>query len=55
MLAQNSPNLDRYYEPGKEFVPFSDVADCTEKARFYLTHDAERERIVEAYMRRTPR
>ncbi len=53
MLAQNSPNLDRYYEPGKEFVPFSDMADCTEKARFYLTHDAERERIVEAYLRRT--
>jgi Glycosyl transferases group 1 len=53
MLCQLSPNLDRYYEPGKEFVPFDDLDDCVEKARFYLRHDNERTKIAAAYYERT--
>lgn len=53
MLCQHSPNLERYYEPGKEFVPFTDLADCAAKAQYYLQHDADRERIARAYLERT--
>lgn len=53
MLCQNSPNLDRYYEPGKEYIPFDDLVDCISKSRYYLRHEAERERIAAAYLRRT--
>ena len=53
MLCQPSPNLERYYEPGKEFVPFYGLEDCAEKARHYVRRDAEREKIVEAYYQRT--
>jgi spore maturation protein CgeB len=53
MLCQHSPHLERYYEPGKEFVPFHDLDDCAEKAKYYIRHDSERDRIAEAYRRRT--
>jgi spore maturation protein CgeB len=53
MLCQQSPNLDRYYEPGKEFIAFHDLEDCAEKARYYIGHDAERQKIAEAYYQRT--
>jgi spore maturation protein CgeB len=53
MLSRLSPNLDRYYEPGKEFVVFEDLDDCAEKAKFYVTHEAERARIAKAYHDRT--
>jgi spore maturation protein CgeB len=53
MLCQHSPNLERYYEPEKEFVPFSDLSECAEKARFYLSHESERLRIAKAYHDRT--
>ncbi len=53
MLCQKSPNLERYYEPGKEFVPFEGIQDCIEKARYYTKHEGERLKIAEAYYRRT--
>ena len=53
MLCQQSPSLDRYYEPGKEFIAFHDLEDCAEKARYYIEHDAERQKIAEAYYKRT--
>ena len=53
MLCRQSPNLERYYEPGKEFVPFHDLEDCVEKARYYIKHDAERQKIADAYYNRT--
>lgn len=53
MLCRLSPNLDRYYEPGKEFVPFDDLDDCAEKAKYYVTHETERARIARAYHDRT--
>lgn len=53
MLCQLSPNLDRYYEPGKEFVPFEDLNDCVAKVRYYLRHESDRAKIAAAYYRRT--
>ncbi len=53
MLCQHSPFLERYYEPGKEFVAFDSIEDCAHKARYYMSHEAERRRIAEAYASRT--
>lgn len=53
MLAQHAPHLDRYYEPGKEYVPFENLEDCAEKARFYLKNERARRKIAEAYAERT--
>jgi spore maturation protein CgeB len=55
MLCELSPHLDRYYEPNKEFVPFSDLDDCAAKARYYLKHESERTKIANAYYERTKR
>ncbi len=53
MLCQSSPNLERYYKPGKEFVAFENLDDCIEKSRYYLQHEAERRQIAQAYYNRT--
>ena len=53
MICRQSPNLERYYEPGKEFVAFDDLEDCVEKVAYYLAHEAERVRIAKAYHDRT--
>lgn len=53
MLCQLSPNLERYYEPGKEFVAFDGLEDCVEKAKYYLRREAERAKIAAAYYERT--
>jgi len=53
MVCQHSPNLERYYEPEKEFIPFSDLSECAEKVRYYLSHESERLRIARAYHDRT--
>lgn len=53
MVCRQSLNLDRYYEPFKEFVPFEDLEDCIDKVRFYLGHENERARIAKAYYERT--
>jgi len=55
MLCNRNEALHEFYEPGKEYVEFDDLEDCVEKARFYLNHEAERERLAEAYYRRTQR
>jgi spore maturation protein CgeB len=53
MICRQSPNLDEYYQAGKEFVPFDDLDDCIEKVRYYLNHENERMRIASAYRDRT--
>jgi hypothetical protein len=53
MLCEHSPNLGRYYEPGKEFVAFESLDDCAEKASWYLAHENERARIALNYRDRT--
>jgi len=53
MLTNQNPALENYYVPGREFVPFYDLNDCADKAKFYLAHEGERARIAEAYRDRT--
>ncbi|HUB27312.1 MAG TPA: glycosyltransferase [Tepidisphaeraceae bacterium] len=53
MLAPAAAPVNRYYEPGKEYVAFETLEDCVEKARFYIAHERERRRIAGAYAERT--
>jgi hypothetical protein len=53
MLAHRSDTLDCYYEPDKEYLPFSSMDECMEKAKFYMNNDAESEKIARAYAKRT--
>lgn len=53
VLCEHSPNLERYYEPGKECITFESLEDCAEKATWYLSHEAERARIARNYEERT--
>jgi spore maturation protein CgeB len=53
MLCQHSPNLEMYYEPNKEFVPFETLEECVDKAKYYLAHENERARIAKSYHDRT--
>lgn len=55
MLCEHSPNLERYYEPGKECVTFETIEDCADKALWYLSHESERARIARCYCERTLR
>src|SRR6266545_2907316 len=52
-ICRRSPNLEMYYEPGKELVAFEDLDDCVDKVKFYLAHESERARIARAYHDRT--
>jgi spore maturation protein CgeB len=53
MLCNRSPNLDLYYDEGREYVGFDTLEECADKARYYLAHEAERAQIAMAYRRRT--
>jgi hypothetical protein len=53
MLCQNAPDLALYYEPNTEFVPFETLADCAEKANFYLKNERARTAIADRYRTRT--
>lgn len=55
MLCEHSPNLERYYEPGRECITFAGLEDCAEKALWYLSHETERARIARNYQERTAR
>jgi hypothetical protein len=55
MLAHRAPNLDTYYEPEREYVPFDSLPEAAEKARFYLRNEPARRRIALAYAERTRR
>jgi hypothetical protein len=49
-LIDQSPELEEMFEIGKEIVSyqFGNVAEMEDKLKYYLTHDAERERIARA-------
>ncbi len=51
-MVQFVEELAQFFEPGKEIVCFSDAGELVDKARYYLRHDSERERIRDAGMRR---
>lgn len=51
-LVEYFEELTEFFEPDKEIVCFNDANELVDKARYYLTHDAEREHIRQAGMRR---
>ena len=55
MLCDRCPNLENFYEPGKECVTFDSLEECAEKASWYLAHEEERAAIAERYRERTLR
>jgi len=52
MLSQRTDDLLTLYEENKEAVFFSSSEELVDKARYYLAHDRERQRIAEAGWRR---
>jgi spore maturation protein CgeB len=55
MLCEAAPDLDAYYEDGKEMVTFSTLEDAAEKARFYTKNENARAAIAGGYRARTLR
>ncbi len=53
MLAPRSGELSMYYEPMKEYIPFSDLAECPGLVSYYLNHESQRAKIAIAYANRT--
>ena len=45
LLTEVARDLDRYFVPGQEIVTFETPEEMVEKARYYLVHADERERI----------
>ncbi len=55
LFTTMADDLQNFYKPGEEMVIYTDLKDCIEKLRYYLTHDVERERIARAGYERTIR
>jgi spore maturation protein CgeB len=51
-LAEYSEELPEYYEIDSEVVSFETARELVDKARYYLSHDAARERVAAAGCRR---
>ena len=54
-LVEGSEELAEFFEPGTDIVFFDDEDELVEKARYYLRHDSEREKIRRAGMERARR
>ena len=51
-MVEAFDELSEFFEPDREVVMFDSFAELNDKARYYLTHDSEREAIRQAGMRR---
>lgn len=47
-LTDENPELERFYRLGEEIVTYRDHDELLQKARYYLEHESERERIASA-------
>jgi spore maturation protein CgeB len=52
-LVEYFDELTEFFEPDQEIVCFSSPEELADKAKYYLAHDSERERIRLAGMKRT--
>lgn len=52
-ISGRSEDIGKYYKENEEMVFYDNVADLAQKIKYYLAHDAEREKIAEAGYRRT--
>lgn len=55
LLTDWKANLPDMFEPDAEVVAYRDAAECVEKVKYLLGHEAERRRIADAGQRRTLR
>lgn len=46
LLTDYSPELEQHYRIGEEIACFADVEELEDKARHFLSHDAEREAVA---------
>ncbi|WP_420070670.1 glycosyltransferase [Syntrophus gentianae] len=53
LLTSPSLHLEEYYEPGKEVMVASSLEELVDKAKYYLTHERERESIAQCGYERT--
>jgi spore maturation protein CgeB len=51
-LVERFDELAEFFEPDREIVFFRDAEELVDKARYYLAHDTERERIRQAGLKR---
>jgi hypothetical protein len=54
-LTEDQPELAEYFEPGKELLTYVDQAELLDKARYYLEHQEQSERIRHAGLVRARR
>jgi len=54
-LLQRVPSVGEFFEEDKEIVCFDTQEDMLNKIRFYLTHEADRQRIAHAARERVLR
>jgi hypothetical protein len=54
-LTEHQPELAEYFTPGKEVLTYTDRDDLLDKARFYLAHAEEAERVRRAGFERARR
>lgn len=52
MLTDYSKGLENYFVPQKEIVVYYGIEDLVSKANYYLKHENERKRIVQAGYKR---
>jgi len=55
LITDRKVNLAEMFEPDVEVVTYSSVEECSEKVRYLLDHDSERESIAAAGQRRVLR
>jgi spore maturation protein CgeB len=55
LLTDWKVNLPDLFEPDAEVVAYRDAAECVEKVKYLLSHEAERRRVAAAGQRRTLR
>jgi len=53
LLTDEKSNMDEFFKVGREVVTYSDAEDLVKKAKYYLKHEREREKIALAGQKRT--
>lgn len=53
LLTENIPTIHELYDDGVHLVTYDSIPDAIEKARYYIEHEDEREKIAQAGMLRT--
>lgn len=48
MLTSRNPEVESVFEDGKHLVLYDNMDDMIEKAKYYVSHDSEREKIANA-------